>query len=394
MTSGDKVAHQRALARIYRETLFKDVIPFWEKYSPDHEHGGYFTCLDREGKVYDEDKFIWLQARQVWTFSMLYNRVERRSSWLEMARLGMEFLAEHALDSNGKAYFSLTREGNPLIQPYNLFSDCFLAMAAGEYARAAEDEKMKDLASALYRRILRRRKNPKGKYEKAFPGTRPLESLALPMILANLTLELEWLLPEGKAGKTIEECREAVLGRFLDQDRLLLHEFAFQEGTFPDTFDGRLINPGHGIEALWFLMQIAEGQGDRETIDRAVEILLSVLEFGWDDEYGGIFYFRDAKGKPTRQLEWDQKLWWVHSESLVALSMAWRLTGNSKCRDWFERVHEYTWRVFSDPVNGEWFGYLNRQGKVLLYLKGGKWKGCFHLPRALFLCWKQLDPDG
>jgi len=393
MSNGESVSSERALARIYRESLLKDVIPFWEKYSPDPEFGGYFTCLDREGKVYDEDKFVWLQARQVWTFSMLYNRLEPRNSWLDTARMGMKFLAEHALDANGCTYFSLTREGNPLVQPYNLFSDCFLAMAAGEYARAAEDEEMKDLALALYRKILRRRRKPKGKYEKAVPGTRPLEGLALPMILANLSMELQWLLTPEQAEKTIAECREAVFGRFLDQDRLLLYEFVSPDGRFPDTFDGRLINPGHGIEALWFMMQIAEGQGDRETIDRAVEILLSILDFGWDSQYGGIYYFRDSGGKPTQQLEWDRKLWWVHSESLVALSMAWRLTGNRKCRDWFARVHEYSWERFSDPVNGEWFGYLDRQGRILLYLKGGKWKGCFHLPRALYLCRRQLQPE-
>ena len=379
-----------ALARIYSETLLKDVLPFWEKFSPDREYGGYFTCLDREGKVYDQDKFIWLQARQVWTFSMLYNRLEQKAAWLEMAELGMDFLARNAMDKNGNCYFSVTREGRPLVQPYNIFSDCFTAMAAGEYARASEDEEMKDLALGLYNRVLKRRRKPKGRYEKAVPGTRPMESLALPMILANLTTELAWLLPGGLAEKTTGECREALFGRFLDQDRLLLHEFSAPGGDFSDTFDGRLINPGHGIEALWFLMQIAEGQGDRAAIDRAVEILLSVLDFGWDEQYGGIFYFKDSEGKPLQQLEWDQKLWWVHLESLVALSMAWRLTGNRKCMEWFDRVHEYAWGSFSDPVNGEWFGYLNRQGKVLLYLKGGKWKGCFHLPRALFLCWEQL----
>jgi N-acylglucosamine 2-epimerase len=27
---------------------------------------------------------------------------------------------------------------------------------------------------------------------------------------------------------------------------------------------------------------------------------------------------------------------------------------------------------------------------VLLPLKGGKWKGCFHVPRSLYQCWKTL----
>jgi N-acylglucosamine 2-epimerase len=99
----------------------------------------------------------------------------------------------------------------------------------------------------------------------------------------------------------------------------------------------------------------------------------------------------DIKGYPTQQLEWDQKLWWVHAEALVALSKAYQLTGNERCAEWFEKVHHYTWKHFRDTEYGEWFGYLNRRGEVLLNLKGGKWKGCFHIPRSLYHVWKTLS---
>jgi N-acylglucosamine 2-epimerase len=99
----------------------------------------------------------------------------------------------------------------------------------------------------------------------------------------------------------------------------------------------------------------------------------------------------DAQGKPTQQLEWDQKLWWVHCETLVCMAKAWVLTGNEEAKRWFERVHEYTWTHFRDPEHGEWFGYLNRRGEVLLDLKGGKWKGCFHVPRALWKVYEVIE---
>ena len=35
--------------------------------------------------------------------------------------------------------------------------------------------------------------------------------------------------------------------------------------------------------------------------------------------------------------------------------------------------------------------YLNRRGEVLLPLKGGKWKGCFHVPRGLYQLWRILQ---
>lgn len=80
------------LSDLYRDNLLEDVIPFWEEHSIDRDKGGYFTCLDRAGNVFDTDKFIWLQARQVWTFSMLYRKVEQRPAWLEIARHGADFL--------------------------------------------------------------------------------------------------------------------------------------------------------------------------------------------------------------------------------------------------------------------------------------------------------------
>ena len=99
----------------------------------------------------------------------------------------------------------------------------------------------------------------------------------------------------------------------------------------------------------------------------------------------------DVKGHPTQQLEWDQKLWWVHVESMITMLKAYQLTGSKESLKWFEKLHQYSWDKFKDREHKEWFGYLNRRGEVLLDLKGGKWKGCFHVPRALYQCWMILD---
>ena len=68
-----------------------------------------------------------------------------------------------------------------------------------------------------------------------------------------------------------------------------------------------------------------------------------------------------------------------------------RLTGNRKCLAWFEKLDQYMWSHFKDAEYPEWFGYLNRRGEVLLPLKGGKWKGCFHVPRGLYQLWRILQ---
>jgi N-acylglucosamine 2-epimerase len=375
----------------YRRALLEDVIPFWERHSIDRECGGFFTCLGRDGAVFDTDKFVWLQARQVWTFSMLCNRLEARREWLETARHGAGFLLRHGRAPDGSWYFSLARDGRPLVQPHNIFSDCFAAMALAQYSLAAKDEPAAEQARTTYRNILRRQENPKGAYNKLVPGTRPLKNFALPMILCNLVLELEHLLPAEETETAIDACLKAVPGGFLDPERNLILENVAPDGSRVDSFEGRLLNPGHAIEAMGFLMDIGVRRGDRALIEQAVDLTLSTLEFAWDRGHGGLYYFLDRLGHPPQQLEWDQKLWWVHLETLTALLLGYAQSGRAECWEWFERVHEYAWERFPDPRHGEWFGYLNRRGEVLLPLKGGKWKGCFHVPRGLFRCWKIFE---
>ncbi|HAR39013.1 MAG TPA: N-acylglucosamine 2-epimerase, partial [Porphyromonadaceae bacterium] len=77
--------------------------------------------------------------------------------------------------------------------------------------------------------------------------------------------------------------------------------------------------------------------------------------------------------------------------TLISLLKGYLLIGSEESLQWFKKVHEYTWNHFKDPLYPEWWGYLNRQGEVLIDLKGGKWKGCFHLPRGLYQCWKMLE---
>lgn len=376
----------------YKKELLNNVIPFWLQKSQDHEYGGYFTCLDRQGNVFDTDKFIWLQGRQVWMFSMLYNNVEKRKEWLDCAIQGAEFLKKYAHDGNLNWYFSLTRDGKPIIEPYNIFSYTFATMAFGQLSKATDNEEYANIAKKTFEIVLSKRNAPKGKWDKAHPGTRNLKSFSLPMILCNLALEIEHLLDEDFLKKTIDECLHEVLEVFYRPELGdIIVENVNTDGTLSDTFDGRLINPGHAIEAMWFIMDLGVRLNRRDLIDKAVKITLRMIDYGWDKEHGGIFYFMDRKGFPPQQLEWDQKLWWVHIETLISLIKGYQLTGSEECLKWFEEVHDYTWTHFKDPEFPEWWGYLNRQGEVLLDLKGGKWKGCFHIPRGLYQIWKTLE---
>ena len=380
-------------AQRYKRELLENVLPFWLDNSQDKESGGYFSCLNRDGSVYDTDKFIWLQGREVWMFAMLYNRMEKRQEWLDAAVQGAEFLKKYGHDGDYNFYFSVTREGRPLIQPYNIFSNTFACMAFAQLAEATGNEEYAEIARKTFDKVLQRHDNPKGRWEKSYPGTRPLKGFSLPMIICNMALEIDRIIKDKDLiERTIDRSVHEVLDVFYQPDlHVMLENVSAIDNSPVDCFEGRVVNPGHDLEAMWFIMNIGIRRNDMDMIRTAVERSLHVIDFGWDKEYGGIFYFMDSKGYPQQQLEWDQKLWWVHMEAAIAMLKGYQLTGNGKCLEWFEILDKYMFDRFKDKEYPEWFGYLNRRGEPLLYLKGGKWKGCFHVPRGLFQCCTMLD---
>ena len=80
------------------------------------------------------------------------------------------------------------------------------------------------------------------------------------------------------------------------------------------------------------------------------------------------------------------KLWWPHTEMLIASLMLYRDTGDETYAQWFHRAWEYSMRVFPDRDYGEWYGYLRRDGNPTLpACKGSTYKGPFHYPRMLMM---------
>ena len=377
----------QALHKQYKDELFESVIPFWLTHSPDSEYGGYFSCLEKDGTVFDTDKFAWMQGREIWMFAKLCSLYGSREEWHSMAKQGVDFMRAHAMAPNGDCYFSMDRTGQPLVQPYNIFSDCFLCVAYLEYFRVSGEEQAKEDALALYRRIQQRKENPKGEWTKPVAGARNLCAMAMPMIQMMMAREFSGILPEDEMEAIVKDNMELLFSRHVDREKKCVFERVLPDGGHMlDIMEGRLLNPGHALEILWFAMDIANSQKDTARVQDIAEIMLWCIERGWDEEYGGIFYYQDYLNYPTDKLESSMKLWWVHVEALCAFLLAYKLTGRPEHEAWFFKIHEYTWSHFPDPENGEWYGYLDRQGNPALTLKGGKWKGFYHLPRMLYQC--------
>uniref|UniRef100_A0A8C2W9S3 N-acylglucosamine 2-epimerase n=1 Tax=Cyclopterus lumpus TaxID=8103 RepID=A0A8C2W9S3_CYCLU len=389
----------------WRERIRKELdntVDFWLKYSHDTTHGGFFTCIGRDGKVYDELKYVWLQGRQVWMYCRLYRTMERfhKPEILEAAKAGGAFLRKFARVSGGsggpwKCAFCLTRDGKALKVQRTVFSECFYIMAMDELSRVTGDKDMQLEAEQMMEQVIYWvRVDSSSLGRPQLPGEVPTNSMAVPMMLLCLVQQLT----EGRGQEAAQKygdlaswCVQQIL-QHIQRDGTAILENVSLEGAELPGCQGRLQNPGHALEAGWFLLQVSGEQQDEELQRTAINKFVELpYQDGWDKEHGGLFYFLDVDGHCPTQLEWNMKLWWPHCEALIAFLMAYNQTKKPQLLERFSQVYEYTFSHFPDAKSGEWFGYLTQEGKVALDFKGGPFKGFFHVPRCLYMCERMLD---
>jgi len=380
------------LIAVYRDGLLEDTLPFWTGHAVDREHGGFLFCLDRDGSVVDTDKGLWQHGRFVWLLSTLYTTVEPRAEWLELARHGVDFLRRHGFDSDGRMFFQVTREGRPLRKRRYVFTEAFGAIALAAWARAAGDEQAADQARTLFRLMLRYGTTPGLIPPKVDPTTRPSKGLTFPMITLATAQVLRAELGDPLADEWIERSIEEIRRDFVKPELEAVLETVGPAGELIDHFDGRTLNPGHALEAAWFVLAEARHRGgDAALVRLGTSMVDWMWRRGWDAEHGGLFYFRDLRGLPVQEYWHDMKFWWPHCEAVLATLHAWAATGEPRYAEWHRQVHDWAHRHFADPEHGEWFGYLHRDGRLSVTLKGNLWKGPFHLPRMQLVAWRLLE---
>ncbi len=379
------------LIRVYRDGLLEDVLPFWIEHSVDYEHGGFTMCLGQNGAVIDTDKSVWKQGRFTWLLGKLYNQIEPREQWLKLAMHGVDFIDRHCFDpSDGRMWFHLTREGKPIRKRRYAFSESFAAIAYGELAKATGSDAYAEKARRTFQQFVDHNLHPQST-EPKFTDTRPRKSIGFPMITINTAQELRESIGLEDADKWIDQSIETIRQDHLHDDIQCVMETVGPNGERIDHFDGRTLNPGHAIEGAWFILWEGKLRNDQALIRLGCQMLDWMWERGWDREYGGILYFVDVHGLPVQEYWHDMKFWWPQNEAIIATLLAYQLTGDAKYARWHTMLHDWAYEHFPDRKFGEWFGYLHRDGRLSVPLKGNLWKGPFHLPRMQLVCWKILE---
>lgn len=379
-----------ALAKFYRDHLTNNIMGFWDKFSPDAKHGGYFHCFDREGNITDRRKNIWCQGRMTYMYSALYRRLEMKQTWLDNATLGRDFLVKHAYKGKGRWHYMLDETGKPINSSPSYYADSFCLQGLCEYQLATGDKRDQAIIEETYESISKNIFDPSHSEFHHFTPEKGVLYQGPSMVFVGCAPMLRAVLGAPRVDAIVKTCLTRLVTTFYKGNGLFYEVLGVDGNELPD---GKSLttNPGHTIECAWFCMEEALYQKDQTLLARAIDMAAAAYDKGYDKQLGGMFGFVDIHGNRPAGPEvmnafgerWDHKIWWVHSEGLNALILA-AIAGNRQdMMDRFLAMHDFTFKYFPDPKFGEWYEYLERDGKPW-YTDKAKWiKSAYHIPRNL-----------
>lgn len=381
------------LQQFLRDHLLNEVIPFWEANGPDPE-GGFNTCLREDGRLINRDKFLWSQWRAVWVFARLHGSFGPRSQWLDIAEQTAAFALRHGWDEQAQGWrWRVSAEGHVLDGYESIYADGFAMYGLGELFRVTGNPEYERWARRTADAVMVKLRQSHDRIPHAPYPVPPGASVhGIPMLFSLKFAELGDLLGEPMYLEVARALHREVFERFYRHEwDLMVERVAEKGGLYPGP-EGRAVVPGHVIEDMWFQIHCARILGDPDCVGKALPLIRRHLEFGWDDQYGGLFLARDAEGQqPVGWLFADLKLWWPHTEALYACLLAWKEMRADWAQEWYQRIFDYSLRHFYMPSVGEWRQRLARnnqpyEGTVALPVKDP-----FHLPRSLILQVELLD---
>ncbi|WP_158222687.1 AGE family epimerase/isomerase [Rhodopirellula sp. MGV] len=384
-----------------RSLLETSLVDFYLPGSLDKEFGGYFEELGRDGDFVPTDKFLTMQARQVWFFSTLAVNDIRREASLQAAESGYRFLCEHFYDSQHGGYITKTRRnGEPSDTRKHVYPNAFVIYAFVEYYRASKDDDALRRATQLFETLESHCHDKQyGGYQEFFYNdwklvTDPKESGYVGAINTktyNSHLHLLEAFTE-----LYKETDNALVGRRL-AELITINISTVKHPQYACNIDGwtrqweMIESPsnlrasyGHDVECAWLVLEAAKALGQSTTTleNWAVTTCDYSIRYGYDHQYGG-FHYTGPLGEPSDERK---KVWWTQTEALVAMLTLHQLTGDEKYLPLFEGTYKFCEQSLVAKEGG-WWNTLTVDGKPDRYpSRTSMWQGAYHNGRALIRC--------
>jgi mannobiose 2-epimerase len=395
----------REQARRCRHILDTSLVGFYLPAAVDKANGGYLESL-RDGKLAPTgEKFLTLQARQLWFFSTLAREGIRRDAAREAARSGFEFLEKNMRDRRHGGYFAkVTDAGEPRDRRKHVYLNAFALYGLVAYHRATSEPQALSAARDLFRTLEEKahdRRN--GGYVEFFsddwrPITDPRESNYVGVsgtktynthlhVLEALT-ELYRAWPDPLVKERLDELLIINTGTVRHPDHPCNIDGWRPDWHMIETPANLRASYGHDVECAWLALDAVRALGRPAALYRGwAEALCGyALKFGYDRRHGGFFY-TGPLGKPADDT---RKEWWVEAEALVAMLEMYRLTGKAEYYAAFCGTLDFV-EKHQVAREGGWWATRTADGSPKGEQRSSPWQGAYHNGRAMMRCAELLE---
>ena len=327
-----------ALRDDYRQRLFEQYLPFWEKGGYDREYGGFSCELNDDGSVAEDEKFIWYQGRAIWVYSFLYNRIEKNPAWLRMAEKTKQFMVQHMYAGAGR-WIEKTRRDGTVLEGVGktVFGDFFAALGLTQLYLATRDPADLKLAKDSIWGAVKAYDDPAYTDKDTMQYTTvkvPPAGLRTQGHSMCLVLALSDLLSADR-DPALEKLQKShvdhIVNRFWNAEYGIANEYLRHDYTrIPEAASH--MYAGHSLETLWIVMHEALRIGDRNLFDAMKARIRRLLEMCWDYVFEGwgsdnchVFGTPELYQGPG----FGTKTMWAHCEIMVACLSILEHTGES-----------------------------------------------------------------
>ena len=347
----------------YRTELFSNFIPNMDKHAVDHEHGGVMCSLDvRSGKLAHTNKTAWFVGRGMWVYSFLYNNLEQKPRYLEIARKSKDLLLkmQPADDSFWPRIF--TREGNPLSGPGDIYGSLFVAEGLGEYAKASGEKQYREIAKKIIFDCVARYDRPDYSYVTDHlpnpPRIRGPRVLGHWMIFLSLSTQMLKHDPDVDLEKLAARSVDAILKHHVNAEYGLTNETINHDLSLPNNEYAQFAIVGHGLETLAFVMFEAARRKDADLFRTAETIFKKHVDVATDALYGGYFSVLQHVDNYT----WSGwKSLWCQQEVLNGSLFLIEHAGDEWGKRHFARTDAFIFEKYFNPANKFWYNGGDRK---------------------------------
>ncbi len=385
-------------AREFKTQLAEKILPYWYDTAQDTERGGYLLSDDLKGKKPPTEKQLVSQTRMIWGFSHAHLKgfSDARRNYLKAAEQGYRFLLDHFLDRQyGGYYWKTDLSGAVRNDTKLLYGESFVIYALVEYYRAGGDKEALRHAMDLYQLLQARaydRKN--GGWMEHFQRDWQ------PMLKPELSREVE--VPGYKSANAhlhlmesltelYDATRDQAVKKSLAEAVRINAEYFYPKDAGKSCFHRQpdwkpVTDPqsaglsyGHNVEFAWLMVRAEQVLGKKPSWAHFDAHLQHALKYGYDHERGGL-YNRGADDQPATQTD---KVWWVQSEMMAALTDALKHKSNPAYAKALEQLLHFIVTYQADPADGIWLETVTADGKPKNTSKASSWKANYHDVRAI-----------